>query len=154
DWINDDPAVRDHLVLKLNTLLGGEPSVLAGCEYFFSSEALDLVGKGGGGALTFFNRPRYLLFQFSPEEMFNTAEAVFHEFSLLNLIPVIAHPERSPLFANEPERLRALVERGAVVQITAGSLLGDFGSGPLAACHEFFQRGLVHLIASDAHSLD
>ena len=39
------------------------------------------------------------------------------------------------------------------MQITAGSLLGDFGSDALTACEEFFRRGLVHLVASDAHSL-
>src|SRR5262249_4388729 len=32
-------------------------------------------------------------------------------------------------------------------------LLGEFGAGPLAASAEFFRRGLVHLVASDAHSL-
>ena len=41
-----------------------------------------------------------------------------------------------------------------MVQITAGSLLGDFGDGPYEACQEFFRRGLVHLVASDAHSID
>ncbi len=41
-----------------------------------------------------------------------------------------------------------------MVQITAGSLVGDFGDGPSEACQEFFRRGLVHLVASDAHSVD
>jgi protein-tyrosine phosphatase len=154
EWINDDPAVRDRLILKLNTLLGGEPSVLAGCEYFLSSEAVDLVEQGRRGPLTFLNRTRYLLLEFSPEEMLSTAEAIFHEFSFMNVTPVVAHPERSRFFGSQPERLEGLVQRGALVQITAGSLLGDFGAGPLAACHEFFERGLVHLVASDAHSLD
>ena len=45
------------------------------------------------------------------------------------------------------------MSRGALTQITAGALLGDFGRGPLAAAEDFFERGLVHLVASDAHSL-
>ena len=80
-------------------------------------------------------------------------DAAFHEISLLGVTPVIAHPERSRFFAEAPERLEELVAKGAVVQLTAGSLLGDFGVGSLAACHEFFRRGLVHVVASDAHSL-
>ncbi|MGH9399594.1 MAG: CpsB/CapC family capsule biosynthesis tyrosine phosphatase, partial [Thermoanaerobaculia bacterium] len=68
--------------------------------------------------------------------------------------PVVAHPERNLVFARNPERLAELVARGALAQVTAGSLLGDFGKGPMAACEEFLRRGLVHLVASDAHSLD
>jgi len=154
EWLNDDASARDQLILKLNTLLGGRPSVLAGSEYFFSSDAIELVERGRWGPLTYLNRTRYLLLEFPPGEVPATAEAIFHEFSLLEVTPVVAHPERSRLFATNPEKLEALVERGALVQITAGSLLGDFGSGPLAACEEFFRRGLIHLVASDAHSLD
>jgi protein-tyrosine phosphatase len=154
DWINDDPALRDHLIFKLNTLLGGEPSVLAGCEYFLSADAIELVERGRRSPLTFLNRTRYLLLEFSPEEMFTTAESIFYEFSLLHVTPVLAHPERSRLFASQPEKLARLVELGALVQITAGSLLGDFGNGPLVACEEFFGRNLVHFVASDAHSVD
>jgi protein-tyrosine phosphatase len=153
-WVNEDPAVRDQLILRLNTMLEGRPSVLAGCEYLFSSDAVQLVERGRWGPLTYLNRTRYLLLEFSPGEKPATTEAIFHELSLLEVTPVIAHPERSRIFANKPAQLEALVEKGALVQVTAGSLLGDFGPGPLAACEEFFRRGLIHLVASDAHSLD
>jgi len=153
-WINEDPAVRDQLIFKLNALLGGRPSVLAGSEYFFSSDAVELVERGRWGPLTFLNRSRYLLLEVPPGGLPHSAAAIFHELSILDVVPVIAHPERHRLFAREPELLEELVQRGALVQLTAGSLLGDFGGGPLAACEEFFRRGLVHLVASDAHSLD
>jgi protein-tyrosine phosphatase len=152
-WVNDDPIVRDQLILRLNTMLGGRPSVLAGCEYLFSADAIELVERGRWGPLTYLNRTRYLLLEFPSGEKPATTDAIFHEFSLMEVTPVIAHPERSRVFANDPEELETLVERGAIVQITAGSLLGDFGPVPLAACDEFFRRGLIHLVASDAHSL-
>jgi protein-tyrosine phosphatase len=41
-----------------------------------------------------------------------------------------------------------------VAQVTAGSLLGEFGNLAQAAAEEFFKRGLVHVVASDAHSLE
>jgi len=151
-WLNDDPGARDELILKLNTMLGGKPSVLAGCEYYFSSDAVELLERGSSGPLTRLNRTRYLLLEFPPGPMPAAVEAIFHEFSLLDVTPVVAHPERNSLFARSPEKLEKLVARGALVQVTAGSLLGDFGEGPLAACREFFRRGLLHLVASDAHS--
>ena len=152
-WLNEDPAVRDQLILKLNTMLGGRPSVLAGCEYAFSSDAIDLLEQGASGPLTTLNRGRYLLLEFLPGPLPPTTESILHELDLMEVTPVIAHPERNRLFAAKPERLARLVARGAAVQVTAGSLLGDFGSGPYEACEEFLRRGLVHLVASDAHSI-
>jgi protein-tyrosine phosphatase len=153
DWLNEDPAVRDQLILKLNTMLGGTPAVLAGCEYAFSSDAIELLERGPSGPLTTLNRGRYLLLEFLPGVLPSSTDAVLHELSLMDVTPVVAHPERNRHFSGNPSRLERLVARGALVQITAGSLLGDFGDGPYEACQEFFRRGLVHLIASDAHSV-
>jgi protein-tyrosine phosphatase len=152
-WLNEDPAVRDQLVLKLNTLLGGSPAVLAGCEYAFSSDAVELVERGASGPLTTLNRGRYLLLEFLAGTLPASTESVLHELALLEITPVVAHPERNRRFARDPTLLAGVVARGAVVQITAGSLLGDFGDGPFEACQEFFRSGLVHLVASDAHSV-
>jgi len=50
--------------------------------------------------------------------------------------------------------LGALVEAGAVVQLTAGSLTGQFGPGALRAAEHFLRVGIAQLVASDAHSTD
>jgi protein-tyrosine phosphatase len=64
---------------------------------------------------------------------------------------LLAHPERSPVFLRRPDALAAMVARGALVQLTAGSLRGDFGRTAQGCCHELLDRGLVHVVASDAH---
>jgi protein-tyrosine phosphatase len=64
---------------------------------------------------------------------------------------VLAHPERSPSFQREPARLAALVERGALAQITTGSLAGTFGDTARRAAEDMLRRSLVHVLASDAH---
>jgi protein-tyrosine phosphatase len=153
-WVNDDPDVRDGLVLHLNTLLGGEPKVLAGCEYFLSPEAPDLLEMGRWSPLTGLNRTRFLLVELPSGEIPAKTGSIFHELELLGVTPVLAHPERNRELVESPSKLGALVGRGALTQITAGSLLGDFGAAALAACQEFFRLGLVNLVASDAHSLD
>ncbi|HZS30121.1 MAG TPA: CpsB/CapC family capsule biosynthesis tyrosine phosphatase [Gaiellaceae bacterium] len=68
------------------------------------------------------------------------------------ITPVLAHPERNPEVQARPERLRDLVEVGALVQVTAASLDGRLGSQPATAAVQLVRDGLVHLIASDAHS--
>jgi len=152
-WLNDDAAARDALVLRLNTLLGGKPSVLPGCEFWYSSDVVDLVEKGESGPLTCLNRSRYLLVEFAPGMVPASAEATFHELVVLNVVPVVAHPERNLIFARNPERLASLVARGAISELTAGSLLGEFGKLAQSAATEFVNRGLAHVVASDAHSL-
>lgn len=64
---------------------------------------------------------------------------------------LLAHPERSPAYLPGPDRLAALVRRGALVQITAGSLRGEFGRTAQRYCWELLDRRLVHVVASDAH---
>ena len=153
-WMNEDPAARERLVAKLNSLLGGTPAVLPGCEYFYSSDALDLWELGKAGPLTGLNRSRYLLVEFPATRIPENAEAVLYEMALAGVVPVIAHPERHLVFAERPEKLQRFVEIGAIVQITAASITGGFGRAVLATTVEFFERGLVHLVASDAHSID
>jgi protein-tyrosine phosphatase len=66
--------------------------------------------------------------------------------------PVVAHPERSAEVQAAPERLRAAVEAGAFVQLTAASLDGRLGGRSRAAGLELLDLGLAHLVASDAHT--
>jgi protein-tyrosine phosphatase len=64
---------------------------------------------------------------------------------------LLAHPERSPSFQRDLGRLGRLVERGALAQVTTGSLSGDFGEPVRRAATAMLQQGLVHVLASDAH---
>lgn len=65
---------------------------------------------------------------------------------------LLAHPERSPTFAQHPARLEALVDAGALAQVTTSSFRGRFGGTARRAATTFVERGLVHVLASDGHS--
>lgn len=67
---------------------------------------------------------------------------------------LIAHPERCPEFQRRPEKLADLVRAGALAQVTAASLAGRFGSPVQDAALHMLAEGLVHDIASDAHSAE
>jgi protein-tyrosine phosphatase len=64
---------------------------------------------------------------------------------------VLAHPERCPLFQRDIERLRAIVDKGTLCSITAGSMLGKFGETVRVFTAQMLREGLVHDVASDAH---
>jgi protein-tyrosine phosphatase len=68
------------------------------------------------------------------------------------ITPVIAHPERNADVQANPDELRPLVDAGALVQITAASLDGRIGRSSKAAAIGLIDRGLAHLLASDAHT--
>ncbi|MGZ4809523.1 MAG: tyrosine-protein phosphatase [Thermoanaerobaculia bacterium] len=153
-WVNDDRIARDTLVTRLNELLGGEPQVFPGCEYYFSSDALELWEQGEAGPLTGLNRSRYLLLEFPATRIPDRAESVVYEMSLAGVTAVIAHPERNLVFAEQPARLQRFIEIGAIAQVTASSITGAFGRAAYSATEEFFRRELIHLVASDSHSLD
>lgn len=64
---------------------------------------------------------------------------------------LLAHPERNPTLKREPARLKAMVQRGTLVQVTASALAGPRHSRSRRFAHAMVRSGLAHVIASDAH---
>ena len=66
---------------------------------------------------------------------------------------LLAHPENNPTFQKDPARLRALVDHGVLLQVTARSLiLRDRRRGPRPLAEALVRDGYAHVLASDAHS--
>jgi protein-tyrosine phosphatase len=79
------------------------------------------------------------------DTLFNLQVGGFH--------PILAHPERSPSFMKDPDRLEALIERGILCSVTAASMAGRFGRTVQRFTRLLFERGMVHDIASDVHDI-
>ncbi len=95
---------------------------------------------------------RYLLLETTATTFEQLSQAVY-QTRLAGLFPVLAHPERAEFVAKDPGRLARLIEGGDVFcQATVASLEGLFGKGPRKAALDMARSGLVHLVASDAHS--
>lgn len=152
-WLNESRDERAALVAEINHRLGGDPLVLEGCEYFMGIEAVDLWELGSDGPLVGLGGSNHLLIEFAATALPRNARALIHELVVAGVTPVIAHPERNLIFASDLDQLEQLVERGAKVQVTAASVTGDFGRAALDASQRMLDRDLVHVIASDAHSL-
>jgi len=48
--------------------------------------------------------------------------------------------------------IRHFAEMGAILQVTAQSITGDFDAAPMKCALWMLKNNLVHVIASDAHS--
>ncbi|HWR98248.1 MAG TPA: CpsB/CapC family capsule biosynthesis tyrosine phosphatase [Candidatus Methanoperedens sp.] len=101
--------------------------------------------------LTLGGNGRYFLLEFPYQALPPGADAFIRLLAGRGLTPIVTHPERTASLQREWRRLERLVRAGALVQLTAGSLLGHFG--PLAAetASRFLREGWAHLLASDAH---
>ncbi|MCK5534449.1 tyrosine protein phosphatase [bacterium] len=106
-----------------------------------------------GKILTLNNHGCYLIIEF-PEVISSHIESVCFNLQVLGVIPVISHPERNYFFRKNPQVLQGFVNRGALVQVTAMSITGEFGKEAEKAVKNFLKKNLVHIIATDAHSID
>ena len=66
---------------------------------------------------------------------------------------VIAHPERNRGVMNDINKIKPFVDAGALLQMTAGALTGVFGQKSLTTARKLLKKGLISLIATDAHNI-
>ena len=78
-------------------------------------------------------------------------DRMLQEFFARDCIPVMAHPERIRPIQNNLSLIEWFLERGGLTQITAHSLTGSHGQRAREVAEEMLERGMVHIIASDAH---
>ncbi len=96
----------------------------------------------------------YLLLEFPATGLPPGAENEIFALRLKGITPIIAHPERNLAIQGDPHLVERFIEMGALCQVTAMSITGEFGSSAENAAIEMLEAGLVHVIASDAHSAD
>jgi len=132
--------------LRLRLVAAGVPlTVVVGGDYHVRPDLSpsNVLTLGGNG--------RYFLLEFPYQLLPPRADAFIRVLLQRGLTPIVTHPERTISLQNDWRRLEPLVKEGALVQITAGSLLGHFGPPAAAAAERFLKKGWVHLLASDAH---
>ncbi len=96
---------------------------------------------------------RYLLLEPPHHVMPPHFEETVFGLKMAGYVPVITHPERLTWIPGHYDVLERMVNAGAWMQITAGSITGRFGGGPKQVCERMLDDGLVHIIATDAHNL-
>jgi protein-tyrosine phosphatase len=95
---------------------------------------------------------RYLLLELPVEVLINI-EPLLVELGKAGMSVIISHPERYLMVAKRPQIIEKWLEHSVSLQITAGSLLGEFGPATEEAAWSFLQRGQAQFVATDAHDL-
>lgn len=125
--------------------------VVPGHECVITPELPDELASGG--ALAFGNgKARYALLETPYHHLPYYLRDIVFQVQSRGFASIIAHPERNPIIQNDPGQLVEYVRSGCLVQVTAGSLTGQWGAASKKTGLALFRRGLAHIIASDAHS--
>jgi protein-tyrosine phosphatase len=69
-----------------------------------------------------------------------------------NIRPLIAHPERNKQIMKDPTQLQPFIEAGCWLQVTAGSVTGNFGEQAQHIAHQLLKDDFVTVLASDGHN--
>lgn len=152
-WFEPSPVEIQAGVEQLNQyakIKGLKVQVLSGMEVALSPEVPALLQQGR--LLTLNNEGRYLLLELPASDIPLYTEGLLFDLQLRGITPVLAHPERNRLIEENPKRLKRMVERGVLVQITGDSVLGKFGRKTRQTAYDLLKAGLVHGLGSDAHS--
>ena len=143
------PELVDQKIRELTAATGGSPRILRGCDFHLSVDNLDhLLDQPGTYTI---NGKQYLLVECPDFHVGKHTETVLQRLVESELVPVVTHPERNPVLQRDLERVEKWVDLGCLVQVTALSVTGGFGSSASAACNKLLERGMVHVVASDAH---
>jgi protein-tyrosine phosphatase len=133
----------------INSMTGFK--VLPGADVHFSSDMPQLCEDGG--IVTVNDKGQYLMVEFDFQGIPYHAEDVLFRLMAKGIIPIITHPERNFEIGQKPQRYGEMIRMGCLGQVTAMSLTGGFGSGVKQTAEKLLKSRLIHIIASDTHSV-
>ncbi len=99
------------------------------------------------------NETEYLLVELPDFNIPPRLDEVFYAMRVDGLTPILTHPERNATLQRTPERLQEWLSKGLLIQVTAGSITGNFGGKAKEMAWNLVRSGSVHVLATDAHDL-
>lgn len=112
----------------------------------------DLVKQIKEGKVHTLAGSKYLLLELPSQGIPKYTTEIIHQLLSEDILPIIAHPERNRAIADNPNRLKKLINHGAIAQITSGSLAGHFGRSIQKLSLQLVDANLVHVYGSDVHN--
>ncbi|CAN2045706.1 protein-tyrosine-phosphatase [Candidatus Magnetomoraceae bacterium gMMP-1] len=143
--INDKISVLRNALIKNNLKI----NILPGMEVHLCDNLWSRVEKGEAVTI---NNTNYMLLELPDQLIPPWFRDEIFQLKIRGITPIIVHPERNIIIQRDISILYDAIERGALTQITALSVMGGFGQTAQDCAEKFLQYRLAHIIASDAHS--
>ncbi len=128
--------------VPLRVLPGGDVRVDDRLTALLAERQVMTLGDGGA----------FLLLELPHESLVDLTKLVA-DLLAAGVTPVLSHPERNGPLARRVDPALPWVAAGMVMQVTAGSLLGQFGPAVERAGWQMLEQGLIALVATDAHDV-
>lgn len=147
-----DPELIRERLGQIAGASGNRVRLYSGCDFHLSFDNIqDAIENPRKYTI---DHKNHLLVEFSELVIFRNTPEILARLYDAGMIPVLTHPERNSLLRQRIDQMEAWVEAGARVQVTAQSLLGEFGSRAKDFCEKLLDRDMVHFVASDAHDCE
>jgi protein-tyrosine phosphatase len=150
---NYDPPIIDAKIVELQERLDRDSvgvKLGRGCDFHMSYENIQ-EAKVDPTKFSI-NGLGYLLVEVPDYGLPRGLTEIFYQLQLAGLTPILTHPERNPTLQNDKDRIAEWLQRGVLVQVTAGSVLGRMGKHAERMAHELLENRWVHFLATDAHN--
>ncbi len=97
------------------------------------------------------NNTNYMLIEFPFSEFSNSNFETIYSLLNNNIIPIIAHPERTRSFIENQDVLMSFLECGCLLQVDVASVLGVYGRHARNLVKKLVCQNKIHFVASNAH---
>ena len=128
--------------IPMELLLGGEVRVTDGFSALLRQKTAPTINGG-----------RYLLTEFSSDSPSGAFMPVLKDVLAQGYVPLVAHPERYRAVAENSRMVENWLNIGCHLQLTGGSIRGDYGKTAQKTAQQLLRADYVACIASDAHDL-
>jgi protein-tyrosine phosphatase len=146
DYNRESHAAR---LAELQAKVGSGIELILGCDFHLSCDNVDDAMKNTGRYTI--GTTRYLVIELSDLLVPSQIPNQLLQLTSRGLTPILTHPERNPVLQGKPDHVREWAEMGMLVQLTANAFSGKWGKGVQKLANAFAEKGLVHVLASDAH---
>ena len=150
DLRNGGPDVRNAVArLQEELSRAGIPlTVVAGADVRVDERLPQLLESGH--VLTLGDAGRFVLLEL-PHETYIEPLPLIRLLAARGIRGIVSHPERHDHVARRPQLVQPWLKEGALLQVTSGSLIGDFGMTAERCAWDLMRSAAVALVASDAH---
>lgn len=149
DHYHYDRSAHEVALNRLRTEMEGKMEFSLGCDFHMSFDNIVALRRKPSDFCI--GTTNYLLVEFSDFGVSRQMLSTLEEFLHFGLIPIITHPERNRVLQSKLDLILEMVQAGCLVQVTANSLTGFWGSTAKKVSEALLKKNVVHVLASDAH---
>ncbi|MYM65122.1 tyrosine-protein phosphatase [Pseudomaricurvus sp. HS19] len=155
-WENSLAGIKAHTQAFRKALANAEIPLQLGfaAEVRIGPEILSMLPAGQIPFLGSWQGKQVMLLEMPHSHILPGTDKIVAWLLKQNVLPMIAHPERNKDVMRSIDKLQPLIDLGCLFQVTAGSVAGQFGEGAQERAWQLLEKGVVTVLASDAHHVE